>query len=230
MEEMQILNSTKYTTLIVFVAFFLYTLYEFMTVLAKRDTDQLKREARQTLLYIVGIATTAYAFIAYNFYTDRGETFATRSVRYLDWIITTPLITYSYYLIGRLNGVEVNLSNLLTTNLLFVGMGVIAEYFYQSKKQTEYSQRFEVWFSVLSFIFFGLFLFNIYSLTSKLHAKGVKTKGLEYFFYIGWSLYGVVFLAELLGKLQRDAVITSYAVLDFVNKIVYSAVANRVIN
>jgi bacteriorhodopsin len=200
-------NPTKWYTILVFVAFLFYSLYELFIVLNSKSLSALKQEAKQTLFYIVGIATVAYSFIAYQFGVSQKETFATRSVRYLDWIITTPLITYSYYLIGRLNGVEVNLASLLVSNLLFVGLGVVSEYIYQKKSN---HKKLELWFAVLSFVFFGIYLYNIYQLTRQLHEKQVNTRGLEYFFYIGWTLYGVVFIGEIAGYLEREFVINSY--------------------
>jgi bacteriorhodopsin len=224
---MQIYSNTKLLTIIVFFIFIVYTLYELYLILINKSDNQLKNEAKQTLLYIVSIATIAYSFIAYKFGTGKGENFETRSVRYLDWIITTPLITYSYYLVGRLNNVQVNFVNLLVTNLLFIGLGVVSEYLYQNKIKYK---NLEIYFAILSFIFFGIFIYNIYVLTSKLKEKQVNTMGLEYFFYIGWTLYGVVFLGELLGYFKRDFVINSYAILDVINKVVYSYIANIVID
>jgi bacteriorhodopsin len=207
--------------IIVFISFLFYSLYELYYILNTKEENELKQQAQQTLFYIVGIATFAYAYIAYS----NTETFSTRSIRYLDWIITTPLITYSYYLIGRINGVDVNFATLLVTNLLFIGFGIIAEYFYQTQGNT----NVDTWFGIFSFIFFGIFIYNIYLLTQKLKDNGVNTRGLEYFFYIGWTLYGVVFILETMNLISRDIVVTSYSILDFINKIIYSVIANQVI-
>jgi hypothetical protein len=66
---------------------------------------------------------------------------------------------------------------------------------------------------------FAVVLSEVYRWFEFLKKKGVRLGSLPWFFYIGWSLYGVNFMNP---DTQKRSVI--FNILDFINKAVYALV------
>ena len=157
--------------------------------------------------YILGIASISYLVLGLFDNSCNCRTYKD-NIRYLDWLLTTPflaLIIYQYAV-----NINPDIQNdfqqwwFLVLPVIMVITGYIA------KISPDY--KIKILFLVLSFLALLILLYLIYELSLR-----VDLRGLQYFFYIGWTLYGLVFLID-------DYCIKStlYNILDFINKIVFS--------
>ena len=70
---------------------------------------------------------------------------------------------------------------------------------------------------ILGFIFLFFILYEIRNITNYLKSVGFNTGNIEYFFYIGWTLYGLNFANPNVALRQ-----TFFNILDLFNKGIYS--------
>lgn len=107
-------------------------------------------------------------------------------IRYLDWSITTPIMLLALCLAMVYNvGTHLHLSLILTVvclNYLMLGVGYLGE--------TQRLPRIEA--SVIGFIPFFIMFWLIYGLVG----KSVANKILFWFYFVVWSMYGVVYLLD----------------------------------
>ena len=130
------------------------------------------------------------------------------NLRYLDWLITTPLLTsviYEYAVaVNPKVREEIPQSYLVIPPILMIVTGYLARITCNPDLRNMYL--------LLSWIFLAFTLINIYRLSQL-----VDLKGAEWFFYILWPLYGVVFFVNNIHERSYY-----YNILDFLAKIVFA--------
>jgi len=183
----------------------------FAFILSKNNTPE---KIKLYESYILGIASISYLILGLYDNSCNCRSYKD-NIRYLDWLLTTPflaLIIYQYAV-----NIDPNIENdfnILWFILLPIIM-VVAGYI--AKISCDYKTK--MLFFVLSFLALIILLYLIYELSLR-----VDLRGLQYFFYIGWTLYGLVFLIE-----DYCLKSTLYNILDFINKIVFSLYLTLVI-
>jgi hypothetical protein len=162
---------------------------------------------------ILGTASASYLAINLE-RSDVGIQPYNSAVRYVDWLITTPflaLIIYEYAL-----GVDRQQDNIAGIDRdfrdwWFAGLPVVmvaAGYLALISEDN----RAKIFFFILSWLALLTLFYLIFLLSQR-----VDLRGLQFFFYIGWSLYGLTFLIP-----DYCTRATLYNVLDFFNKVVFS--------
>ena len=152
---------------------------------------------------ILAIAGTQYAVSSYlyNKYPKISE-----EIRYIDWILTTPLLLYTYWKLANENGYKSNFMYLAGAVVLMVVLGYLAE-------DGENSQK---WFmiSMLPYLYILYEILNIQKMFN--NKKMTEHSRLGNFFIYGWAIYPAAFYAPDTYKYIL------YSLGDFVNKGVYS--------
>lgn len=161
---------------------------------------------------ILGTASASYLAIS----SDDSRTILqpyNSTIRYIDWLITTPflaLIIYEYAISQeRRNGsssIERDFRDWWFAGLPIVM--VIAGYLALISEDLQV----KIFFFILSWLALLTLFYLIYELSRR-----VNLRGLQYFFYLGWSIYGLAFLIP--DYCTRAAV---YNTLDFFNKVIFS--------
>ena len=144
--------------------------------------------------------------------------------RYLDWLLTTPLLISTFYLLAKEKGYDGLLWPAIFFDVVMIVGGYFAEYPETSPISLETREQTSTFWFVLSSIALIFIFYYIYTWNDFLKNEGVDTGVLPYFFYIGWTVYGLNWLNPN-PDLRQD--IFSYS--DLFNKGIYSLVLNKVI-
>lgn len=174
-------------------------------------SDKLQQIQRLEFL-ILGIATTQYGITL-----SMNDITKIQRWRYLDWLVTTPLLLKTFHLLAQEKGFEGSFLPALGANLIMITSGYLAEF----ARTPE--QRF-VYF-VIGFAMLAIILYYVREWEQYLVEQGVDTKNLATFFYIGWTLYGLNFLVR-----NEQVRQIGFNVLDLFNKGIYSFALTEVIN
>lgn len=142
----------------------------------------------------------------------------TQKWRYVDWILTTPLLLGTFYLLAKEKGYQESFIPVFIANILMIIFGYLAEY----PELTGINKW--VWYG-LSTLMLVYILVTVYQWDTFLLNQGVDTKNLSYFFYFGWSLYGLNFLSP-----DEELRQVNFNILDFINKVLYSYALTEVID
>lgn len=137
--------------------------------------------------------------------------------RFFDWIITTPLLLKTLHSLAEEKEFEESFIPALTANLVMI----IAGYYAEFVAKTEYARK--IWY-LIGVIALIVVLVYVYRWDSFLKDKGVDTKNLSTFFYVGWTIYGLNFLNP-----NEELRQTGFNVLDLFNKGIYSLHLTEVI-
>jgi len=153
---------------------------------------------------ILAIAGTQYSISTYLYkrYPNVAE-----EIRYIDWILTTPLLLYTYWKLANVHGYKSDFMYLGFSVVLMVILGFFAEY------TTENSY----FLFVLSFVPYLYILYEIKQIQKMFNDKNMSDHAtLGNFFIYGWAVYPIAFYAPDTYKY------TLYSIGDFINKGVYS--------
>lgn len=165
---------------------------------------------------ILGIAFTQYAMtfiIEQSDVLQKDATEFAQQLRYVDWLITTPLLLYSYWKLAEIEGWNGEFVWLLFADLAMMIFGIVAEFFNFSKKTKI------ILFSIgfLAYVYIFIEILKIMNFFNNKGDDVSKSKAnLGYFFLIGWLVYPVGFF------LPFESKFVLYSFGDFVNKGLYS--------
>lgn len=151
---------------------------------------------------ILAIAGTQYTISAYLYgrYPKLAE-----EIRYIDWILTTPLLLYTYWRLANVHGYESKFKYLAVAVILMIALGFMAE-----------NGDSRNWF-IISMIPYFYILYEILNIQKMFKEKKMeKHYSLGQFFIYGWAIYPAAFYAPDTFKYVL------YSIGDFVNKGVYS--------
>lgn len=192
-------------------------------LVTKRYGNENLDKIRNLEIGILSVATGQY-LISYKMNDSRVQRW-----RYLDWIITTPMLLKTYHLLAVEKGYEGSFTPVLVANIIMITAGYFAEYPELSPvKLGKYnvldkSQVRQYWYVISVGAMVTIFMY-LAKWHNYLSDRGVDTKPLLYFFYIGWSLYGLNFLNPSESLRQH-----TFDILDLFNKGVYSLVLEKII-
>jgi bacteriorhodopsin len=157
---------------------------------------------------IMAIACTQYAltFIIENSNVlDKDSELFAQQLRYFDWLITTPLLLYTYWKLAELEGYKSEFMLLLFADLIMIITGVIAEF----------------WGSKLLFVIgclaYVYIIVKVLEIMNHFRNIGQENKrNLGWFFIFGWLIYPLGFY------LNNELKFIAFSIADFVNKGIYS--------
>jgi bacteriorhodopsin len=166
---------------------------------------------------ILSVAFLSYIGIEITSKTRLGEQ---NVFRYVDWTITTPILTYTYW----------RLANFLGYKNSFIPLGVSAGlmsalgYFVENGSTREIRRNS----FIISTIFYVIVLIEIFRIDAFLKIV-IPKKFFGYlsiiplFFLFGWGLYPVAFLFD---RPTRQSI---WNILDFINKPIYTIIFNDIL-
>lgn len=163
---------------------------------------------------IISIAFTQYAltFIIENsnVLEKDSELFA-QQLRYLDWLITTPLLLYTFWKLANVYGYEGDFILLLFADIVMILAGIVAE-FTSNKTLAIISY-------LVGMVAYGIIIWKVIDIMN-FFKKDERTdeKNLGWFFILGWAIYPVAFI------LPNEPKYVLFSIADFINKGIYSIV------
>lgn len=192
----------------------------------------IKSEHRSVPIYaalITFVASLLYLTMVLT--VNAGGVSGTMPLRYIDWVITTPLLLLEFGVVaGMAGGVKKGLiSRLIVADLIMIITGYLGEISSPGDAATY------VWFiiSVLAWIWIIVEVFGVKASGDSYAAKAVST--MKWFVIIGWSIYPLGTAIQQfmsLGQPDDRTLMTAaeiaaivYIVADLVNKVVFGIVA-----
>jgi sensory rhodopsin len=176
---------------------------------------------------ITFIAAVHYYYMRdYNLETGQSPTF----FRYVDWILTVPLMCVEFYLITKKAGAKIGLLwKLIAASLFMLITGYIGEAIYPAEKQSW------IWGFVSGLAYFYIVYLIWFGEVAQL-AKNAGTavakanKTLAWFVLVGWAIYPIGYIAGTEGGLFGMKVLEGvsldvvYNIGDAINKIGFGLV------
>jgi bacteriorhodopsin len=186
------------------------------------STEDKKYESiRNSEIAILGIAFTQYAltFIIENSdVLEKDSSLFAQQLRYFDWLITTPLLLYTYWKLAEVEGYGGEYFLLFAMDMIMIICGMIAEIFVK-----DVSVKF--WLFAIGTIAYGIIFWKILEIMNFFRDKGeTKKKNLGWFFIFGWAIYPLAFF------LGDEAKFILYSFGDFINKGIYSIYLSEIIS
>jgi bacteriorhodopsin len=139
---------------------------------------------------ILGIAFTQYAltFIIENSSVlDKDSSLFAQQLRYFDWLITTPLLLYTFWKLAELEGYEGDFFLLFIMDIIMIVSGMIAEIFIENKITKFYLFG-------IGTIAYGIIFWKVIEIMKFLKNKNqTNKKNLGWFFIFGWLIYPLAF-------------------------------------
>ena len=176
---------------------------------------------------ITFIAAVHYFYMRdYNLETGQSPTF----FRYVDWILTVPLMCVEFYLITKKAGAKIALLwKLIAASVFMLVTGYIGEAIYPAEKQSW------IWGFVSGLAYFYIVYLIWFGEVAKLAknagpAVAKANKTLAWFVLVGWAIYPIGYIAGTEGGLFGMRVLEGlsldivYNIGDAINKIGFGLV------
>lgn len=176
---------------------------------------------------ITFIAAVHYYYMRdYNLQTGQSPTF----FRYVDWILTVPLMCVEFYLITKKAGAKISLLwKLIAASLFMLVTGYIGEAIYPMEKQSW------IWGFVSGLAYFYIVYLIWFGDVARLAksagpAVAKANKTLAWFVLVGWAIYPIGYIAGTEGGLFGFRVLEGisldivYNIGDAINKIGFGLV------
>lgn len=214
------ISSELTISLLINAVFFLILLIVNIT---KTSSEKYGSIAKSEIV-ILGIAFTQYAITFVmensNVLEKDSQEFA-QQIRYIDWLVTTPLLLYSYWKLSNVDGYESDFLLLLLMDLVMIISGILSEIFVNHK----------TWQYILygiGMIAYGIIVWKIieimkYYKENTSIEKAEEKYNLGFFFIFGWLIYPVGYF------FNNNYKYLVYSFGDFINKGLYSLALNNVI-
>lgn len=196
--------------------------------------SELKAQHRNVAIYaaIITFVATIMYFMMMNLAMSGGVD-QTMPLRYIDWIITTPLLLLEFAVVASLAGsVKKGLiARLLVADVIMIVAGFLGEIASPGQAMTY------VWFiiSVIAWIWIIVEVLGLKVTGDGYAAKAVNT--MKWFVVIGWSIYPLGTAIQQfmsLGAAEEKTLMTAgliaaiiYIIADLINKVVFGVVAVR---
>ncbi|NBX22575.1 MAG: rhodopsin [Microbacteriaceae bacterium] len=199
-----------------------------------QEKSELKAAHRSVAIYasIITFVATIMYFMMMNLATS-GSVDQTMPLRYIDWIITTPLLLLEFGVVASLAGsVKKGLiARLMVADVIMIVTGFLGEIASPGQLMTY------VWFiiSVLAWIWIIVEVFGLKASGKGYAVQAVNT--MKWFVIIGWSIYPLGTAIQQfmsIGAADDKSVMTAgliaaiiYIIADLTNKVVFGIVAVR---
>jgi len=170
-------------------------------------------------IYVAEITVTALVFLQYflTFILDNSNVMKkdyelfTHQLKYVVWIITLPLILYTYWKLANINGYSTSFDGFLWATIIMVIFMILGEFFNKN-------------LLVISLIAFGVIVFLVGEIMVYLRDKNLYgIANLGWFFVIGWWLYVLGFFFT--GYVRYFI----FGMADFINKGLFTVALNSYI-
>ena len=191
------------------------------------NVDQKWRTSILVSGLITFIAAVHYYYMrGYNLETGESPVF----FRYVDWILTVPLMCVEFYLITKKAGAKIGLLwKLIFASLVMLVTGYIGEAIYGNETQSWIWGLISgiAYFYIVYLVWFGE-VATLATNAGPAVAKAVKTLG--WFVLVGWAIYPVGYIAGTAGGLFGVRVFEGlsmdivYNIGDAINKIGFGLV------
>ena len=162
---------------------------------------------------ILAVAFTQYAmtFIIENSNVlDSDAIEFAQQLRYIDWLITTPLLLYSFWKLAEIEGYTGDFIWLLFADLAMMIFGIVAEFF-------NFSWKLKRFFYTLGCLGYVYIFIEVLRIMKFFNNNSMSEKAnLGYYFLIGWIIYPIGFF------LPFESKFILYSFGDFINKGLYS--------
>jgi len=141
-----------------------------------------------------------------------------QQLRYFDWLITTPLLLYTFWKLAELEGYEGSFFLLFVMDIIMIITGMIAEIFVKDKLKKYY-------LFTIGTVAYGIIFWKVIEIMNFFKSKNQdKKKNLGWFFIFGWLIYPLAFF------LNDEAKFIAYSFGDFINKGIYSIYLTEIIS
>ena len=191
------------------------------------NTDKKWRTSVLVSGLITFIAAVHYYYMRdYNLATGQSPTF----FRYVDWVLTVPLMCVEFYLITKKAGAKISLLwRLIAASVFMLVTGYIGEAIYPTEKQSW------IWGFVSGLAYFYIVYLVWFGEVAKLAksssaAVEKANKTLGWFVLVGWAIYPIGYIAGTEGGLFGFKVLEGlsldivYNIGDAINKIGFGLV------
>jgi len=214
------ISSELTLTLLINAIFFLVLL---IANVVKSSEDKYNNVAKAEIT-ILGIAFTQYAITFVmensNVLEKDSQEFA-QQIRYIDWLVTTPLLLYTYWKLSDVDGYKSDFALLLIMDLVMIVSGILSEIFVNHRK-------WQLILYGIGMIAYGIIIWKIveimkYYSDNATIDKAESKMNLGYFFIFGWLIYPLGYF------FNDNAKYLAYSFGDFINKGLYSLALNNVI-
>lgn len=222
-------NATTALFILGFVGMAAGTLYFLL------ERNELKAANRGVAVYaaIITFVATIMYYIMMTTVLNGGDIAQTVPLRYIDWIITTPLLLLEFGLVAAIAGKVGKgiIARLIVADLIMIITGFLGEISAPGDVATY------IWFiiSVLAWIWIIVEVLSIKATGKGYAVTAVNT--MKWFVVIGWSIYPLGTAIQQfmsVGQVEGQALFTAsmiaaiiYIVADLVNKVIFGIVAVR---
>lgn len=183
--------------------------------------DPDRRNHYLTLAGVTGVATVAYALMAFDIGTVSASGRIVSIPRYVDWLITTPLILLFLAMLGRTG--RGSLARLVVADIALLLLGAVAVVVAGPIRWAAFAA---------GVVFFGLLVYELYVRIPRLATfSNERTRilfiTLRNLTIALWTLYPVVWVLAPsgIGLLTRDMAMLVVAYLDLISKAAFVALA-----
>jgi sensory rhodopsin len=212
----------EYSFLIAFVGMATATLYFIL------ERSELKPEHKSTAT--IGALITFIAAINYYYMraqiADNGVNDFPTELRYIDWILTTPLLLIKFPILLGLKNSSSLITRLVIADVAMIVLGYLGEVDLRENGATSYG----IIMFILSCVAWLFIIYTLYATMSKsTDGKSAAVKNafnnMKLFVVIGWAIYPIGYIIAYLGAdlgLLRELV---YTYADLINKVGFALVA-----
>ena len=205
--ELRAYKATLSLTLFIF----LYSLADEIFRESKPSHSSKVKEIKNLEKSIFAVATALYIFSIGN------SDFRTiQKLRYLDWVITTPMLLKSLHLLAEERGFKGSFVLPLISNIFMIIFGYLHEF---GNPESGLSINL-----FLGFLSFSGVLTHVKDWGTFIKSSGIDVDNLLNFFYVGWTAYGLNSLTP-----NEEIRQTIFNLLDIFNKFLYSIVIRDII-
>jgi bacteriorhodopsin len=199
------------------------------------ERNELKAGHRNVAVYaaIITFVATIMYYIMMTTVLSGADISATVPLRYIDWVITTPLLLLEFGLIAAIAGKVGKgiIARLIVADLIMIITGFLGEISTPGEIATY------IWFiiSVLAWVWIIVEVLSLKTTGKGYAAKAVNT--MKWFVVIGWSIYPLGTAIQQfmsVGQVDGQALFQAsmiaaiiYIVADLTNKVIFGIVAVR---
>jgi sensory rhodopsin len=196
------------TTVLINTVFLLVRLL----VLVNTEKDKKFEAIVKAETAIISIAFTQYAltFIIENsnVLEKDSELFA-QQLRYLDWLVTTPLLLYTFWKLANVYGYESDFILLFFADIVMILAGIVAEF--------TTSKTIAIISYLIGMVAYGIIIWKVVEIMNFFkREERFDERNLGWFFILGWAIYPIAFI------LPTEPKYILFSIADFINKGIYS--------
>lgn len=209
-KESKMISIALLATVLINTVFLLVRLF----ILINGEKDKKFESIIKAETAIISIAFTQYAltFIIENsnVLEKDSELFA-QQLRYLDWLITTPLLLYTFWKLANVYGYESDFILLVFADIVMILTGIVAEF--------TSNRNLAIISYLIGMVAYGIIIWKVIDIMNFFkREERTDAKNLGWFFILGWAIYPVAFL------LPTEPKYILFSIADFINKGIYSIV------